>query len=240
MKIGIIINLYSDTLCLLKACLDNLSKINIEKYILVCYNNDNVYNANEFLDHFYNKKMIDNFLSKGGFELGYVYLLNDKTLTHYLCLEADEFYEPDDFNKILKKIEKKDYRQTYCCIQEYYSTPFYKISEFSPSLNSFVFSMNNPPHINKYINKKLLQEDFKFIYPNDLFMNKYGTIRHDLKLFFKNHYSDIDEKIIEKKIKEIKYYNNSYRDNLVKCDKVIHDKFNLEQSIGYFKAFYGI
>jgi hypothetical protein len=55
-------------------------------------------------------------------------LARNQFCTHYMSMDADEFYKPSEFINIKKEMDKGKYEVILCQMQTYYKTPVYRIA----------------------------------------------------------------------------------------------------------------
>lgn len=68
-------------------------------------------------------------------------LAKNNDCTHFISMDADEFYSVSQLEQSKRYIEEKDCVTTVCHIQDYYSKPIYKISNFASYYVPFIMKI---------------------------------------------------------------------------------------------------
>lgn len=267
MKLGVAYNVFDDSLELLKASIDCIRKST--HLIAVVYQdisnhlNKADVNIKEYLEHLQNIGLIDviyhykptvnvnntnSTCHSNEFQkrlIGYE-IIKSNSCTHFLSMDCDEMYNKKEFAKALKRIEKMDYDSTCVRIQDYHKSPFYQVQKLANYYVPFVHKITCKPSLTRnfycYVDPTRIVEGYiKTRILDDIVMNHMTTIRLDLYKKYKNSSALIDfHNKIEEMVNNINNYNPESINNDVKVNILQYDQFNIYQSIGYYKAFYGI
>lgn len=267
MKLGVTYNVFDDSLELLKASIDCIRKST--HLVVVVYQDVSNHlqpsevNIKEYLEHLQTIGLVDvihhykptinvnnthatchvNEFQKRlvGYEI-----IKNNNCTHFLSIDCDEMYNKKEFSKALKRIERMDYDSTCVKIQDYHKTPFYQIRGLANYYVPFVHKVSCKPSLTRnfycYVDPTRIVEGFtKTRILDEIVMNHMTTIRLNLYKKYRNSSALINfENKIQEMIDNVNNYNPDSIDNETKVNILSNDQFNIYQSIGYYKAFYGI
>lgn len=178
-------------------------------------------------------------------------------MTHFLCMDVDEFYDSEQINKLKEFILKNEINSSACSIYEYLKTPEYKIENgytFSPSNNyNFYVPFIMKIHKNKQQNHgtdfqtfvdttRAVNGDDKFyLFPvQDVVMHHMCSVRKDLDKKYKNstymiggqeviaQIKKLQQDILNWKPEENRLGNSDYYTFDDKIVKKVENKFDIK------------
>jgi hypothetical protein len=165
-------------------------------------------------------------------------LCKERLCTHFLCMDADEFYLRDQFIYAKNKIESMHIDSGVCHIQDYSKDPEFKFKNIASYCVPFIYSVfNNRKYVLRggfphWVDPTRIMNPvgscLKFE-PNEILMHHFPLTRRDITSKYENSSSKKDFKNIQSMIEYHKNWNGRDFDNYLgtsveKCKNLINIK----------------
>jgi len=209
MKLAVCYNVFEDSLEHLKASIEQIRAF--PNIVAVVYQkvsnhgNKQTWEYEKYLEHLKSIGLIDdilcytpsNSLSVHRNEMEKRKIGRDIALltncTHWLSMDSDEYYYPEEFKKAIRKMDKKGYDATACCIQDYHSSPNYVVNDlqtyYVPFISKVKCQYNFGASYFKYVDPTRGVTNYNEAYcfrPDEIIMHHMTTVRLDLKSKYLN------------------------------------------------------
>lgn len=160
--------------------------------------------------------------------------------THFLMLDADEIYDPEEFNREKERIEKKDLNGLVCGLKVYFKRPDLTIGSDPATRVPFIHKLT--PSIHHCLNKR-----YPFAYDerggaridqtrqlninrgvewSDITMHHYSHVRNDIRVKIENSSANLGRSSLLEDWLNAKegYFVKMYQRTLVSCE----NQFNIQ------------
>jgi hypothetical protein len=256
MKLGISYNVFSDSIELLKASIENLREV-VDKVVVVTQKVSNFKEPCDpilipYLEHLKDLKLIDEIILFEPNNFGHQFCHKNETekrnigknalynlgCTHFLSMDSDEFYNKDSFNNAKKIVEENLYDTTYVKIQDYHVKPIYQIDNLAnyyvPFIQSIFMNHQLGTVYPKYCDPTRVVQTWRTHAEIDCTMHHMTTVRIDLYNKYRNSSANINFSNIEATVNNLLNYVPESNDPKV---NIVEDVFKVNDSIIYFKTF---
>lgn len=172
-----------------------------------------------------------------------LYKARERGLSHFMCMDADEFYDTNEFLNAKEQIIKNDYDATVCTILNYFKEPtirFDKIDNYYVPFiykirNNTEFILNCPFPVLADPTRKMPAQNFYAFKEEEVVMHHFSYVRKNILNKLTNSSARVN---FDRYINQyVEYYNNwQYGDSILSFDmtpkdfKVIRvdNKFNIK------------
>lgn len=256
MILGVTYNVFSDSIELLKASIENI-RSEVDKVVVVTQTVSNFKEPCKpslmpYLEHLKELNLIDEIIEFEPINFGHQFCHRNETekrnigksklyemgCTHFLSMDSDEFYDINLFKEAKRLIEEKDYDTTFVTIQDYHSKPEYRInglaSYFVPFIHSIMMAHRTGTIYPAYCDPTRVVQTWRNPSQIDCTMHHMTTVRNDLYAKYKNSSANINFSNIEGMVERIKNFTPDMTEPSV---TVIEDIFKVNDSINYFNKY---
>jgi hypothetical protein len=131
--------------------------------------------------------------------------------THYMSMDADEVYRPEQLAWAKEEIEREDWPGSVCLSATYYRSPRYRLVRDDPTYFPMLFkltqasrfALNAPFPVLADPTRKMVRDRIRIFERNEVELHHYSYVRRDLRIKLANsvlmrtHHGDEIERIAE-------------------------------------------
>lgn len=162
--------------------------------------------------------------------------------THFMTMDADEFYDAGELRRAMDKFESGDYDASACMMQTYYGLPTHALdppeSYYVPliyKIDMRSFMMGQPFPVIADPTRKMRTEKFLAFGRDEIEMHHFSYLRKDIRLKLRN--SSARTNFNDRVVELAAYYDNwesgkqaslAGREERYYDLKIVENKFNIE------------